>query len=138
MSDEQQERLKKIRRWRMMHVSVNSDPYADLSRAFGEIDFLLSVIDHPLDLASVAQPPPIDKTREVPKEGRTYGWILGSQYEERGYHDEGDKGDGGEPWYLTVDGTPWSALDVHFFPDHVFNGAPKRSATNTLRLHVSR
>lgn len=45
MTDEQQERLKQIRRWRMMHVSANSDPYVDLSRAFGEIDFLLSLHD---------------------------------------------------------------------------------------------
>lgn len=45
MTDEQRERLKQIRRWRMMHVSANSDPYADLSRAFSEIDFVLSLLD---------------------------------------------------------------------------------------------
>lgn len=73
-----------------------------------------------------------ERSREAPKEGRTYGWILGNQYQERGYHDEGDKGDRGEPWYLTVDGTPWSAFDVRFFPDHEFHGVPHRNDPNLM------
>lgn len=45
MTEEQTERLKQIQRWRMLHVSANSDPYADLARAFSDIDFLLSLPD---------------------------------------------------------------------------------------------
>lgn len=71
--------------------------------------------------ASPVSPSP---TPEQEKPGRVYGWILGNEYQERGYYDEGDKGDAGEFWYYTVDGESWSALDVSFWPEHVFNGVP--------------
>lgn len=60
---------------------------------------------------------------EVSKPTRIEGWILGNQYQERGYYD-GRQGDQGEPWYVTVDGTHWSALDVSFWPNHEFHGVP--------------
>lgn len=38
------ERVRQIRRWLMLYVSANSDPYADLTRAFREIRFLLALL----------------------------------------------------------------------------------------------
>lgn len=45
MTPEQKQRIEQIERWLMLHVSANSDPYTDRARAFGELHFLLSLVN---------------------------------------------------------------------------------------------
>jgi hypothetical protein len=64
------------------------------------------------------------------KKPRVYGYIIGSTNSRRlrGYY-EGEKGDGGEPWYTDERGRGWSAYDVTFIPsDKATFGSPKRGS----------
>jgi hypothetical protein len=59
------------------------------------------------------------KTSPSPKPAPLWGtgWICGRNYRQRGKPTGTTGIPDGEPWYITEDGTSWSAFDVTYRPD---------------------